>query len=78
MGNKNPMFDIDESEDIKLHDNETSSDQLLKARRSKTVEAIGNKAGVTKKQTVVKTFISGLIMTIVGGIIVAFIVKHYI
>ncbi|MDP8635144.1 hypothetical protein QZQ04_10350 [Serratia marcescens] len=78
MSENKPMFDIEESEDVELIDNETSSDQLLKSRKNKTVKATGNKAGAVKKQSTAKTIFIGCVSTIIGGIVVALIVHNYI
>jgi hypothetical protein len=78
MSENKPMFDIEESEDVELIDNETSSNQLLKSRKNKTVKATGNKAGVVKKQSTAKTIFIGCASTIIGGIVVALIVHNYI
>ena len=40
MGSNNPMFDLEDCEDIELHNNKTSSNTLLKAKNAKSIKAI--------------------------------------
>ncbi|HCI9483630.1 hypothetical protein [Raoultella planticola] len=76
MDTKPPMFDIEDSEDIELEDNETDSSQLVKAKRTGKIKAKRNKAGITK-DTIRKAIFIGLTVTIIGGLIVAYITKNY-
>lgn len=77
MGTKPPMFDIEDSEDIELEENETDSSQLVKARSTGKLKAKRNKAGTTK-DSIRKALFIGLVVTIIGGLIVAYIAKNYI
>ena len=47
MKKNNPMFDIEDSEEIDLTRNETSSEKLLKAKNVKKLKAKDNKAGIS-------------------------------
>lgn len=40
------MFDIENSDDIKLHDNKSGSEEFLRARRVKNIEAVRNETGI--------------------------------
>lgn len=43
MGN-NPMFDLEDCENIELHNNKTSSDKFLKAKNTRSIKASKNES----------------------------------
>lgn len=49
MKDDDPMFDIKDSENVSLTNNEATSDKLLKASNVTNINADNNKAGLLKK-----------------------------
>ena len=49
MGNNDPMFDLEDCEDVEFHNNKTSSNKLLKAKNTKNIKASNNESSSKTK-----------------------------
>ena len=50
MGNNDPMFDLEDCEDVEFHNNKTSSNKLLKAKNTKNIKASNNEYSTKPKR----------------------------
>ena len=72
MGNNNPMFDLEDCEDIELHNNKTSSNTLLKAKKAKSIKASKNESS-SKINAIRKTWHETAFGKIIIGLVIGVI-----
>ena len=70
-----PMFDIEDSERVRLKENETASSQMLRARRVVDLAAVSNRAlGTSDPKRDGSWFRDHIVVACVGGLLVVLIV----
>lgn len=73
MGN-NPMFDLEDCENIELYNNKTSSDKFLKAKNTRNIKASKNESlSNTNTNTIQKNWHETAVGKIIIGLIIGII-----
>lgn len=69
MGSNDPMFDLEDCEDVELHNNKTSFGKLLKAKNTRSIKASKNES-LSKINTIRKTWHETALGKIIIGLII--------
>lgn len=70
------MFEIKDSEDVKLHENKSADQTLLKAESVRRLDAVNNEAGFKKAEEPVSfraklsAFAGNVFVQVIGGVVV--------
>lgn len=74
---KQPMFDLSDCEDVSLRSNETTGGSLLKATRTKRIQAEGNRVAHIAAKDTSKGFIKSALKW-VGGVVTALLIAYIV